>query len=137
MSSIDWALVTSANLSTQAWGSSPNAGGEVKICSYELGVVVWPALWNEDAEPGRGGARMVPVFGRDMPAEDDDDDDDAGNHEKAGYGEPGKKEGVTVGWRMPYDLPLVPYSEDEKPWCATEACYEPDWMGRVWPGYGH
>lgn len=127
MKSIDWAMMTSANLSTQAWGSSPNAGGEVKICSYELGVVIWPGLW-DDAAQGSTSASMVPVFGGDMPTQKDskaDDDDD----------ELGRK-GVTVGWRMPYDLPLVPYGENEKPWCATEPCDEPDWMGRVWPGYG-
>lgn len=124
MDSIDWAMMTSANLSTQAWGSSPNASGEVKICSYELGVVVWPALWDDDAKQRSGGARMVPVFGSDVPTSDD----------QTGGG-PGE-EGVTIGWRMPYDLPLIPYVEDEKPWCATEACSEPDLMGRVWPGYG-
>lgn len=125
MDSIDWAMMTSANLSTQAWGSTPNARGEVKICSYELGVVVWPALWDDPATAGT--ATMVPVFGRDTPASNDD---------AAGYDEPGDK-GIKVGWRMPYDLPLVPYGADEKPWCATEPCEEPDWMGRVWPGYGH
>ena len=125
MNSIDWAMVTSANLSTQAWGSTPNPRGDVKICSYELGVVVWPALWDDPATAGT--TTMVPVFGRDMPASNDD---------PAGYAEPGSGS-IKVGWRMPYDLPLVPYGADEKPWCATEPCEEPDWMGRVWPGYGH
>ena len=119
MTSIDWAMVTSANLSTQAWGSGPNAGGGVKICSYELGVMVWPGLWDDGSS---AGARMVPVFGADVPSSQE--------HGGLGHG------GVTVGWRMPYDLPLVPYGEDERPWCATEACDEPDWMGRVWPGFG-
>ena len=147
MTNIDWAMMTSANLSTQAWGSIPNASGEVKICSYELGVVVWPALWNDDAEQGSGTARMVPVFGGDMPTLEDPVGEMSTSNDQAGggkptsanqsaFGEP-RKGGVTVGWRMPYDLPLVPYGEDEKPWCATEACDEPDWMGRVWPGYGH
>ena len=127
MSTIDWALMTSANLSTQAWGSTPNAAGESRICSYELGVLVWPALWDDpDQEPG--SARMVPVFGGDTPPANHERDDAV--DEEVGKG------GVTVGWRMPYDLPLVPYAEDDKPWCATEPCDEPDWMGRVWPGYG-
>ncbi len=121
----------------------------MKICSYELGVLVWPALWNDndddnddDARRGGASARMVPVFGGDMPSEGDEegveengDDDDDDEENKAKYEEP-RKQAVTVGWRMPYDLPLVPYGKDEKPWCATEACDEPDWMGRVWPGYG-
>ena len=125
MTSIDWAMMTSANLSTQAWGSNPNAGGEVRISSYELGVVVWPALWDDPETSGK--ATMVPVFGTDMPASSD----------QAGFEfDEAREKSITVGWRMPYDLPLIPYSEDEKPWCATEPCDEPDWMGRVWPGYG-
>jgi tyrosyl-DNA phosphodiesterase 1 len=47
--SIDWALLTSANLSTQAWGTDVNVkSGEVRISSYELGVLVWPDLFLED-----------------------------------------------------------------------------------------
>ncbi len=121
MTSIDWAMMTSANLSTQAWGTGPTAGGEVKISSYELGVVVWPALWDHEATPG--SVNMVPVFGQDLPGTEHDDCE-------SGRG------GQRVGWRMPYDLPLVPYGKEEKPWCATEPCDEPDWMGRVWQGYG-
>lgn len=43
---------------------------------------------------------------------------------------------IVVGWRMPYDLPLIPYGKDDMPWCTTEPCSEPDWTGRVWPGHG-
>lgn len=116
MTRIDWAMVTSANLSNQAWGSETKAG-EVRVCSYEMGIVVWPALWDDDVVGTK--AEMVPVFKKDTPDGKDGD------------------EGITkVGWRMPYDLPLVPYAEDEMPWCATEPCSEPDWMGRSWPGFG-
>jgi len=113
MTKIDWAMMTSANLSTQAWGSAVNASGEARICSYEIGLVVWPALWGGEAE-------MVPVFGTDVPPPP----------------APGDPPATRVAWRMPYDLPLVPYREYEMPWCATESCEEPDWAGRVWPGYG-
>jgi tyrosyl-DNA phosphodiesterase 1 len=61
---IDWALVTSANISKQAWGDAINAAGEVRICSYELGVVVWPELYGE-------GAKMQPTFKQDMPGTED------------------------------------------------------------------
>lgn len=116
MTRIDWAMMTSANLSNQAWGLETKAG-EVRVCSYEIGIVVWPALW--DDEDAGMKAEMVPVFKQDTPEQVDDG------------------EGVIrVGWRMPYDLPLVPYTEDEMPWCATAPCPEPDWMGRSWPGYG-
>lgn len=101
---IDWALVTSANLSKQAWGEGRNSAGDVRICSYELGVLVAPSMYAEDA-------MMVPTFQGDMPKEAVD----------------GK---ITIGCRMPYDLPLVRYGAGEEPWCATKAYEELDWMGR-------
>ncbi|KAL1605930.1 hypothetical protein SLS59_003052 [Nothophoma quercina] len=61
--SIDWALLTSANLSKQAWGDVVNKQGEVRIQSYETGVLVWPDLF---AEPGCE-VSMVPTFGKDVP----------------------------------------------------------------------
>ncbi|KAF9632393.1 tyrosyl-DNA phosphodiesterase 1 [Lasiodiplodia theobromae] len=138
---IDWAMLTSANLSTQAWGALPAAvkigdgeakkgrkdkqdgenGKEVRICSWEIGVVVWPALLAEGEE--RKEAVMLPVFGRDMPEVDNLRSDDVGG------------EKVVVGWRMPYDLPLTPYAENEEPWSATARYDEPDVKGCVWPGF--
>lgn len=114
MKKIDWAMLTSANLSTQAWGGAVAAGGEVRICSYEIGVVVWPALFDKEGEEGK--TEMVPTFKTDSPAAAEGDL-------------------RVVGLRMPYDLPLVPYAKGEKPWCASEPDGEKDWMGRVWPGY--
>ena len=150
MQQIDWAMVTSANLSTQAWGSAASATGEVRICSYEIGVVVWPALW-DDADDDDMKAIMVPVFGCDTPSASGEDKDDEQastrpqalvsgrsslNADEAGKGVENRRKGIVVGWRMPYDLPLVPYGKDEMPWCTTEPCSEPDWMGRIWSGYG-
>lgn len=103
---IDWALVTSANLSKQAWGEGLNSAGDVRICSYELGVLVSPSMYAEDAV-------MVPTFQGDAPKEAVD----------------GK---ITIGCRMPYDLPLLRYGAAEDPWCATKAYEEPDWMGRTY-----
>lgn len=124
MTKIDWAMVTSANLSTQAWGAAANFTGDVRICSYEIGVITWPALW-DDGVPG--SAEMIPVFKKDTPTSTvtgviNDD--------------PPSAVKTKVGWRMPYDLPLVRYRNDDMPWCATLPCEEPDWMGRTWPGFG-
>ncbi|KAI9646998.1 hypothetical protein NHQ30_004999 [Ciborinia camelliae] len=120
--SIDWILVTSANLSKQAWGENTNAAGEVRVCSYEIGVLVWPELWEK-------GARMVPCFGRDVPDLDEEREGGMKNEwEKEGANE----EGVIVGVRMPYDLPIVPYTQADIPWCATASYTEPDWMGQTW-----
>ncbi|KAL8988266.1 MAG: hypothetical protein Q9177_002630 [Variospora cf. flavescens] len=146
MDRIDWAMMTSANLSKQAWGEVPTtAGSEIRICSYEIGVVVWPDLWDEGT-----GVDMVPVFGKDIPDdkleaekvdgrghEEDETTDEEGG---AGFRKENLKESksrkLTVGLRMPYDLPLVSYGQNEMPWCASTPCAEPDWKGRVWPGFG-
>jgi tyrosyl-DNA phosphodiesterase-1 len=116
---IDWALLTSANLSKQAWGDVVNKKGEVWIQSWEAGVVVWPELFAENK--GNGEAVMVPVFGKDVP-----------DRERGKIVGKGK---TVVGLRMPYDLPLTSYAEGEKPWCATMAYQEPDWKGLAWGGY--
>lgn len=131
MDQIDWAMVTSANLSTQAWGAAVSGSGEVRIQSYEIGVLVWPDLFSqsegsmEDTEGiigkgrGDGTVRMVPTFGKDTP-----------NSSAVG-----SETNIVVGMRMPYDLPLLRYSGSDVPWCATMEHTEPDWMGRIWGGY--
>jgi tyrosyl-DNA phosphodiesterase-1 len=116
MRSIDWAMVTSANLSKQAWGELENKSGETWIQSYECGVVVWPDLLS--------CAQMIPVFGKDVP----------GTEELGGL-EGNEEAKSIVGLRMPYDLPLERYEDGEVPWCATAAHLEPDWKGQFWKGY--
>jgi tyrosyl-DNA phosphodiesterase-1 len=66
-SSIDWALVTSANLSKQAWGDVVNKQGEVRVQSYETGVLVWPELFQEKSNDQDCEVIMVPTFGKDVP----------------------------------------------------------------------
>jgi len=120
MKTIEWAMVSSANVSTQAWGASTNDNGEVRICSWEIGVVVWPDLFQngdqtasqDDKSPG---ALMVPCFKEDTPRLSGDE-----------------KDSVVVGFRMPYDLPLTPYGASDEPWCATAEYELPDWRGQSW-----
>lgn len=143
MTKIDWAMMTSANLSTQAWGGATNAAGEVRVCSYEIGIVVWPELWDEGKA---GSAEMVPVFKSDTPPTEEssvemvpvfESDTPPTKQSSTVNDKPRTEIKTRVGWRMPYDLPLVPYQKEEMPWCATAPCNEPDWMGRIWPGFGN
>jgi tyrosyl-DNA phosphodiesterase-1 len=128
---IDWALVTSANLSQQAWGALPDKEGSVRICSYEIGVAVWPALFPNEGEK----MKMVPVFGKDMPSDEDSpgDGEEVSNSVETN-GDVDTRKSI-VGFRMPYDLPLVPYHATEVPWCATLNHSEPDWKGVVYGGF--
>ena len=121
MDTIDWAMLTSANLSTQAWGAAVNRNGEVRICSWEIGVLVWPELL---AGPSPGShPTLVPCFKRDVP------DDLAGSGMNRELRE---QQSTLIGLRMPYDLPLSPYAPDAVPWCATADHTEPDWLGQTW-----
>ncbi|KAJ5671217.1 hypothetical protein N7507_000344 [Penicillium longicatenatum] len=109
METIDWAMVTSANLSTQAWGAVPNASGEVRISSFEIGVVVWPELYNDSHSMDSAHTTtpsdvlMMPCFKRNQP-------------DPATLA-PGVA--TVVGLRMPYDLPLTPYRPSDEPWSAA------------------
>ncbi|OKO96415.1 hypothetical protein PENSUB_10590 [Penicillium subrubescens] len=125
LDSIDWAMVTSANLSTQAWGAAVNPSGEVRISSWEIGVVVWPELFldgktTKTEGAGSATALMVPCFKRDQP--DGPPPDSVASDEAL----------TVVGFRMPYDLPLTPYSASDEPWCATASHHTPDWRGQSW-----
>ncbi|KAF7553847.1 hypothetical protein G7Z17_g3315 [Cylindrodendrum hubeiense] len=108
--SIDWALLTSANLSKQAWGEAVHATGEVRIASWEIGVMVWPELLDRDAT-------MVGTFQTDEP-------------QVTQHGREDSK--PVIGVRIPYNMPLQHYGTKEIPWVATLAHSEPDWMGRAW-----
>jgi len=101
-------LVTSANLSKQAWGEATNSAGDIRVSSYEIGVLVWPELFGEKA-------KMVPTFKSDTPP--------VGSE---------KAREIVIAARMPYDLPLVPYGKEDEPWCATSSYDEPDWMGSTY-----
>ncbi|KIW18729.1 hypothetical protein PV08_03018 [Exophiala spinifera] len=158
---VEWALLTSANLSTQAWGTlrEKEKVKEIVVQSYEIGVLVWPELFdggfdtgenerhgtrhseNDDddgqaqtqthARDDKSTARMVPVFGSDDPKE---------FIVKAGPApsdgnDDGDGDGRTtlVGLRLPYDLPLTSYEHGDMPWSPQGTYDVPDRQGRRWP----
>lgn len=135
MEEIQWAMLTSANLSQQAWGAIPS-GGHVRISSYEVGVVIWPQLFLDPGEWKNYDVRMVPMFGKDTPTEGEAETflecNDHSPASKETSGTKAKKKQVVVGVRMPYDLPLTPYGAETMPWCASATYHEPDWKGVVW-----
>ena len=136
MTTIEWAMLTSANLSTQAWGSAENPQTQgVRVCSYEIGVIVWPELFKESTEEV---VEMIPVFKKDTPvAEFAAENMRGGKVEENATSHPSPRRQRVVGWRMPYDLPLTKYENSDLPWSNALAHNEPDWKGRTWPGYGN
>ncbi|KAK7431432.1 hypothetical protein QQZ08_001922 [Neonectria magnoliae] len=94
---IDWALLTSANLSKQAWGDAATANGEVRIASWEIGVMVWPELLDKDAI-------MVGTFKTGEPQVTQEEQ---------------KGARAIIGLRIPYNTPL---QQLDGPWmgCLTQ-----------------
>lgn len=111
--SIDWALLTSANLSKQAWGeASRKPSGDVRIASWEIGVLIWPNLIEKDSI-------MVPALRKDTPT--------------LATPETRQRQATRiVGVRVPYSLPLQQYAIGEVPWVATMTHRQPDQFGRIW-----
>jgi tyrosyl-DNA phosphodiesterase-1 len=135
---IDWAMLTSANLSTQAWGTLRAKDKEIVVQSYEIGVLVWPELFTDNFdnteefahtgaaskqmdgdECGHGPPRLIPVFGQDSPLDNDQVVDN--------------QQETLVGLRLPYDLPLTPYAQEDIPWSPQGTYTMLDRCGRRWP----
>ncbi|KAK0368177.1 tyrosyl-DNA phosphodiesterase [Colletotrichum limetticola] len=110
---IDWALLTSANISKQAWGSGPSkTRGEMTIASWELGVLIWPSMFGQDVQ-------MVATTVGDLPTQSTI-----------------RNPAVLVGVRTPYTTPLRSYQADEIPWVVSMQHNEPDCLGQTWAGLG-
>lgn len=134
--SIKWALLTSANLSKQAWGEVHNRrNNQVSIASYEIGVIVWPELFGQE---GRA-VEMVPVFGRDDIDDPKTDILESESPEGGDSGEQGFSELDLIPLRMPYGLPIndkKPRYHDE-PWTTDQEHFLADNLGYVWhPTHG-
>lgn len=103
-------MLTSANISKQAWGEAlSSTTGNIRIASWEVGVLVWPGLLCEDGV-------MVSSFHSDTP----------------GAAPVTEGQRPLIGLRMPYSMPLQAYGKDEVPWAATAAHSEPDCKGCMW-----
>ncbi|KAG5928306.1 hypothetical protein E4U53_002697 [Claviceps sorghi] len=109
---LDWAMLTSANLSKQAWGEAAKPAGEMRIASWEVGVLIWPELLERNAS-------MVASFQSDRPGQL--------NHTA-------EVDAVSVALRIPYSLPLQRYGAEEVPWVASMAHSEPDCHNQLWAG---
>ncbi|KAK6523579.1 hypothetical protein TWF281_001560 [Arthrobotrys megalospora] len=108
---MDWAMITSANLSKQAWGNPVKGSGTAvtsKIQSYEVGVLVHPGLWKDLLMDEAGVVTMAAVGGKDWLTGD-------------------------VGVRLAYDYPLKPYTDSDEPWCKDNSYAGKDWKGLTWP----
>lgn len=80
----------------------------MRVASWEIGVMVWPDLFEE-------GAKMKGLF-----ASSRNDSTES------------SEEASTVNLSIPYSLPLQGYGASEVPWVATISHLEPDNKGEIW-----
>lgn len=99
---IRWFLLTSANLSKQAWGSLHQKNSYQWIQSFECGI-----LLTGDLKPGY------------LPTQKGTED-----HSECCS---------TSLIRLPYDLPVEPYTSTDEPWTPWQEYTEPDLYGNCWP----
>lgn len=107
---LKWFLLTSANLSHQAWGKPAKFDAANKtmlhyeISSYEAGVMIVPKLTKAAHEHTR--KVLVPVYGRDtLDTLHDNTPSDT----------------LRIPLRLPYDTPLEKYKDTECPWARPGA----------------
>ncbi|AWU74041.1 uncharacterized protein C5L36_0A06350 [Pichia kudriavzevii] len=103
---VKWFLLTSANLSHQAWGKSKKFDKiEYDISSFEAGIFVAPELLKVSGNTENKRRVLVPCYGKDNP----DDVQFLGD------------EKFKIGIRLPYDTPLQKYGPNDKPWGQPES----------------
>ncbi len=56
---LDWAILTSANLSKAAWGAFQKNGSQLMIRSYEMGVLLLPELLEKHSTSPNGAKLTV------------------------------------------------------------------------------
>jgi tyrosyl-DNA phosphodiesterase-1 len=102
---LSWFLLTSANLSKQAWGTIHKTARNQYIQSWECGVLLHGKMFGESA-------RLVPAYRSDTASNDNDPN--------------------LIPIRMPFDLPLSEYSPLDEPWYPLRSHPEADWLGSTW-----
>lgn len=111
--SLDWYLLSSANLSKPAWGTLSSHGQQTRIQSYEAGVLLTPSLYGPNTV-------LMPLWKSNLPSQ-----------EQVRWAEERGFERI-VGVRMAWDLPLEKYGEGDVPWVKNRGYEGRDWLGNQW-----
>lgn len=107
---MSWAMTTSANLSTGAWGQVQQNGQQIMIRNFEIGVLFLPSLTAEAL-----GASKVEFVGSGAPSIEIKDGS------------------ATVAFPLPCQFPPTKYGPNEKFWSWDIQHTQPDIYGLRWP----
>ncbi|KAF5106044.1 hypothetical protein DV453_004274 [Geotrichum candidum] len=129
-SHIKWFLLTSANLSKQAWGIESKAG-VFEVQSFELGVLLHPGLFSENDDAAC--VDLVPVWKNDDPETQERRNSGPAPARTDTTGEATATSPVRIPIRMAYDLPPVPYvAGRDRAWDSGVSYEQEDWRGGTW-----
>jgi hypothetical protein len=105
---VGWALLTSHNMSSAAWGALQVDQSQLAIRSYELGILVTP-----QTEQRYLGLTFAPTLR---------------------HGSGGPADAHRTSWiPLPFALPPRLYSKEDQPWTLDKDQYLPDVLGWRWP----
>ncbi|KAG9283992.1 hypothetical protein G9A89_005499 [Geosiphon pyriformis] len=130
--SIGWHLLTSSNLSKAAWGQLQKNDSQLMIRSYELGVLLLPGLFQDEQYDSVHILNATvqnpfptlpldvnePAFISSRKLGKNVDDDKSVS-----------KPVLLVPLRLPYDVPLTPYHQDDECWTWNLPRHERDSLG--------
>eukprot|EP01135_Chromosphaera_perkinsii_P005875 Nk52_evm8s370 gene=Nk52_evmTU8s370 len=102
--SLNWAVLTSANLSKAAWGAQVKNGTKLMVNSYEMGVLFHPKILSLEKKE----ARQLKI------------------------GFESSKSSSIVNIPIPYSLPPTAYCGKDAPWVVDRNYLEPDSNGQIW-----
>lgn len=103
---LKWFLMTSANISHQAWGKPKGYNTiEYDICSFEAGIFIAPQLLKVMSNVKEKVQILEPTYGRDSVID-----------EQSLSGSVCK-----IGLRLPYDTPLKKYNATDKAWSQPDS----------------
>lgn len=103
---LKWFLMTSANISHQAWGKPKGYNTiEYDICSFEAGIFIAPQLLKIKSNIENKTQILEPTYGRDSVVDE---------HSLSGSV-------CKIGLRLPYDTPLKKYTATDKAWSQPDS----------------
>ena len=103
MKQLAWFLVTSSNLSKAAWGAFEKKESQIFIRSYELGVLVYPQLFQKTDEQEVSFV-VGNIYNMDAMKTLDE------------YENSGNEMNVVVPIPLPFDYPLTRYGLKDECW---------------------
>ncbi|CAB4477543.1 unnamed protein product [Rhizophagus irregularis] len=113
---IAWLLLTSSNLSKAAWGALQKKDKQLMIRSYELGILTFPELFQNDEYTSVHMLNSTPQNLKPLLPSFNSPSKSTSSKKR---NRPEEKNTLIIPIRLPYDLPLTPYNFKDGDECWT------------------